>query len=150
MHPPEALWWESPSDCLERVGTEAAIFLPFSFLIGDQASGWCSSQGCQGIVDTGTSLLVMPAQYLSELLQTIGAQEGEYGVSLGKGLSSSGEAILLCVCVCLCLALPFFPTENETGGKRQTVGFNSLGCDWMVTQLLVMCKALDSVSGNRK
>ncbi|NP_080249.2 gastricsin precursor [Mus musculus] len=49
------------------------------FLIGNQASGWCSSSGCQGIVDTGTSLLVMPAQYLNELLQTIGAQEGEYG-----------------------------------------------------------------------
>lgn len=58
--------------------------------------------------------------------------------------------VCLCVCVCLCLALPFFPTENETGSKRQTVCFNSLGCDWMVTQLLVMCKALDSVSGNRK
>ncbi|GAB1301156.1 Gastricsin [Apodemus speciosus] len=49
------------------------------FLVGDQASGWCSSSGCQGIVDTGTSLLVMPSEYLSELLQTIGAQEGEYG-----------------------------------------------------------------------
>ncbi|XP_036022900.1 gastricsin [Onychomys torridus] len=48
------------------------------FLIGGEASGWCS-QGCQGIVDTGTSLLTMPTQYLNSLLQTIGAQEGEYG-----------------------------------------------------------------------
>lgn len=52
------------------------------FLIDGQVSGWCS-QGCQGIVDTGTSLLTMPSQYLSELLQFIGAQEeyGEYFVS---------------------------------------------------------------------
>uniref|UniRef100_A0A8D2I1U1 Gastricsin n=1 Tax=Urocitellus parryii TaxID=9999 RepID=A0A8D2I1U1_UROPR len=42
------------------------------------ASGWCS-QGCQAIVDTGTSLLVVPKKHLSSLLQTIGAQEDEYG-----------------------------------------------------------------------
>uniref|UniRef100_A0A8C9NZE9 Gastricsin n=1 Tax=Spermophilus dauricus TaxID=99837 RepID=A0A8C9NZE9_SPEDA len=42
------------------------------------ASGWCS-QGCQAMVDTGTSLLVVPKKHLSSLLQTIGAQEDEYG-----------------------------------------------------------------------
>uniref|UniRef100_A0A8C6G8X4 Gastricsin n=1 Tax=Mus spicilegus TaxID=10103 RepID=A0A8C6G8X4_MUSSI len=79
MQPPVPLWLEASLTALIRWGIEAAIFSPFSFLIGNQASGWCSSSGCQGIVDTGTSLLVMPAQYLNELLQTIGAQEGEYG-----------------------------------------------------------------------
>nr|XP_045013695.1 gastricsin [Jaculus jaculus] len=48
------------------------------FFIGDQESGWCSD-GCQGIVDTGTSLLTLPQAYLSDLLQAIGAEEGEYG-----------------------------------------------------------------------
>ncbi|ELW66056.1 gastricsin [Tupaia chinensis] len=48
------------------------------FLIGGQASGWCS-QGCQAIVDTGTSLLTVPQQYMSTLLQATGAQEDEYG-----------------------------------------------------------------------
>uniref|UniRef100_A0A8D2CR84 Gastricsin n=1 Tax=Sciurus vulgaris TaxID=55149 RepID=A0A8D2CR84_SCIVU len=43
-----------------------------------EASGWCS-QGCQAMVDTGTSLLVVPKKHLSALLQTIGAQEDEYG-----------------------------------------------------------------------
>ncbi|XP_008821365.1 gastricsin [Nannospalax galili] len=51
-------------------------------LIGDKTSGWCS-QGCQGIVDTGTSLLTVPSQYLNNFLQSIEAQEefGEYFVS---------------------------------------------------------------------
>uniref|UniRef100_I3MSA9 Gastricsin n=1 Tax=Ictidomys tridecemlineatus TaxID=43179 RepID=I3MSA9_ICTTR len=48
------------------------------FYVGEEASGWCS-QGCQAMVDTGTSLLTVPQQYLSSLLQAIGAQEGEYG-----------------------------------------------------------------------
>ncbi|XP_048203744.1 gastricsin [Perognathus longimembris pacificus] len=48
------------------------------FFVGDQASGWCS-QGCQGIVDTGTSLLTVPKNYLSTLMAAIGAQESEYG-----------------------------------------------------------------------
>ncbi|XP_070274721.1 gastricsin [Myotis yumanensis] len=48
------------------------------FLIDGQASGWCS-QGCQAIVDTGTSLLTVPQQYLSALLQATGAQEDQYG-----------------------------------------------------------------------
>ncbi|XP_058931662.1 gastricsin [Kogia breviceps] len=48
------------------------------FLIGDQATGWCS-QGCQAIVDTGTSLLTVPQQFMGSLLQATGAQEDEYG-----------------------------------------------------------------------
>ncbi|NP_001166470.1 gastricsin preproprotein [Cavia porcellus] len=48
------------------------------FLIDGSASGWCS-RGCQGIVDTGTSLLTVPSDYLSTLVQAIGAEENEYG-----------------------------------------------------------------------
>ncbi|EHB10829.1 Gastricsin [Heterocephalus glaber] len=46
--------------------------------LDNQALGWCS-QGCQGIVDTGTSLLTLPQQYLTTLIQAIGAQENEFG-----------------------------------------------------------------------
>uniref|UniRef100_A0A8D2CRE4 Gastricsin n=1 Tax=Sciurus vulgaris TaxID=55149 RepID=A0A8D2CRE4_SCIVU len=33
------------------------------FYVGEEASGWCS-QGCQAMVDTGTSLLVVPKKHL--------------------------------------------------------------------------------------
>ncbi|XP_025912343.1 gastricsin-like isoform X11 [Apteryx rowi] len=49
-----------------------------SFSVGEQTSNWCS-QGCQGIVDTGTSLLTAPQQIFSELMQYIGAQADDNG-----------------------------------------------------------------------
>ncbi|XP_043861517.1 gastricsin-like [Dromiciops gliroides] len=48
------------------------------FSIGGQSTGWCS-EGCQAIVDTGTSLLTAPQQIFSELMQYIGAEEDENG-----------------------------------------------------------------------
>lgn len=52
---------------------ERFVFSFRSFSIGGQSSGWCS-QGCQGIVDTGTSLLTVPTQVFTQLMQYIGAQ----------------------------------------------------------------------------
>uniref|UniRef100_A0A8D0B9G8 Gastricsin n=1 Tax=Salvator merianae TaxID=96440 RepID=A0A8D0B9G8_SALMN len=48
------------------------------FSIGGQATGWCS-QGCQAIVDTGTSLLTVPQQYMGSFLNEVGAQQNQYG-----------------------------------------------------------------------
>ncbi|XP_023147971.2 gastricsin-like [Amphiprion ocellaris] len=48
------------------------------FQINGQETGWCS-QGCQSVVDTGTSTLTAPQQYLGDILQAIGAQENQYG-----------------------------------------------------------------------
>ncbi|KAJ7332987.1 hypothetical protein JRQ81_015167 [Phrynocephalus forsythii] len=46
--------------------------------VGGQATGWCS-QGCQAIVDTGTSLLAVPLQHMNSLLNAVGAQQNQYG-----------------------------------------------------------------------
>ncbi|MEE6511469.1 hypothetical protein FKM82_018022 [Ascaphus truei] len=48
------------------------------FAINGQATGWCS-QGCQAMVDTGTSLITVPQQFMSSLLQYLGAQQGQNG-----------------------------------------------------------------------
>ncbi|XP_018611520.1 gastricsin-like [Scleropages formosus] len=48
------------------------------FAVNNQETGWCS-QGCQAIVDTGTSFLTCPQQYMGYLMQAIGAQANQYG-----------------------------------------------------------------------
>jgi len=51
-----------------------------AFAIGNQATGWCS-EGCQGIVDTGTFLLTIPGQYLANFLKAVKAPyENSYEV----------------------------------------------------------------------
>ena len=84
--PPPTLSWEvltPPISSLSR------------FLIGDEASGWCS-EGCQAIVDTGTSLLTVPQDYLSDLVQATGAEENEYGeVRVAEAWTARGQLCLL-------------------------------------------------------
>uniref|UniRef100_A0A8D0GT02 Gastricsin n=1 Tax=Sphenodon punctatus TaxID=8508 RepID=A0A8D0GT02_SPHPU len=48
------------------------------FSIGGRATGWCS-QGCQAIVDTGTSRLTVPQNLMESFLQAVGAQQNQYG-----------------------------------------------------------------------
>ncbi|MEE6511470.1 hypothetical protein FKM82_018023 [Ascaphus truei] len=52
------------------------------FSINGQATGWCS-QGCQAIVDTGTTQLNIPEPYMGQLLPYLGIQQtnGAYPVN---------------------------------------------------------------------
>ncbi|KAG8451070.1 hypothetical protein GDO86_003378 [Hymenochirus boettgeri] len=51
------------------------------FSINGQATGWCS-QGCQAIVDTGTTQLNIPQSYMTQLLPYLGIQQsGSYSVN---------------------------------------------------------------------
>ncbi|MBN3286543.1 PEPC protein, partial [Polyodon spathula] len=49
-----------------------------SFEIDHQETGWCSG-GCSAIVDTGTSLLTCPPQFVDELYHKIGARANKHG-----------------------------------------------------------------------
>ncbi|KAG9485398.1 gastricsin-like [Eleutherodactylus coqui] len=67
----QILWAPVTQEVYWQIGIDA-------FSINGQATGWCS-QGCQAIVDTGTSPLTVPQQYMGTLLQTLGAQQGQNG-----------------------------------------------------------------------
>lgn len=58
--------------CMQTSEVSCAYLLRFS--IGQTTTSWCS-QGCQGIVDTGTFQLTVPEQYIGELLQAVGVPE---------------------------------------------------------------------------
>ncbi|XP_061486370.1 gastricsin-like [Rhineura floridana] len=75
----QIVWTPVTQEAYWQIGIE-------SFYIGTQISDSCS-QGCQGIVDTGTSLLAAPQQIFETLMKYIGAEQdsnGEYVVSCGN------------------------------------------------------------------
>uniref|UniRef100_A0A8C0GRZ5 Peptidase A1 domain-containing protein n=1 Tax=Chelonoidis abingdonii TaxID=106734 RepID=A0A8C0GRZ5_CHEAB len=75
----QIVWTPVTQDAYWQIGIEGGS----NISNGRTPIGWCSS-GCQGIVDTGTSLLTAPQAIFSELMEDIGAQEnsdGEYVVS---------------------------------------------------------------------
>ncbi|XP_074019393.1 pepsin B-like isoform X2 [Numenius arquata] len=67
----EVIWAPVVQELYWKIGIE-------EFSIGPSATGWCS-QGCHGIVDTGTFLLTIPGQFMSAFLQELGAEESDYG-----------------------------------------------------------------------
>lgn len=78
------------SSCSSREFHELPVFSTHSFTVGGQNGGWCN-QGCQGIVDTGTSLLTVPNQVFSKLMQYIGAQADSNGQVGRVGWENEGE-----------------------------------------------------------
>ncbi|KAG7259603.1 hypothetical protein CRUP_015969 [Coryphaenoides rupestris] len=64
-------WTPVTSESYWQIGVEG-------FQINGRSTGICS-QGCQSIVDTGTSMLTAPQQYMGYIMQAIGAQRSQYG-----------------------------------------------------------------------
>ncbi|KAF7662897.1 hypothetical protein LDENG_00223300 [Lucifuga dentata] len=68
----EITWTPVTSETYWQIGVDG-------FQINGRETGWCS-QGCQSIVDTGTSMLTAPGQLLGYIMQAIGAQQSQYGM----------------------------------------------------------------------
>ncbi|XP_051494704.1 pepsin B-like isoform X2 [Apus apus] len=73
----EVLWAPVVQELYWKIGIE-------EFSIGPSATGWCS-QGCHGIVDTGTFLLTIPGQFMLTFLQALGAEESDQGFVVDCG-----------------------------------------------------------------
>ncbi|KAK5878539.1 hypothetical protein CesoFtcFv8_023938 [Champsocephalus esox] len=65
-------WTPVTSETYWQIGVQG-------FEINGRETGWCS-QGCQSIVDTGTSTLTAPSQLIGHIMQAIGAQQSQYGM----------------------------------------------------------------------
>lgn len=52
--------------------------LPLRFEVNHMSTGWCNT-GCSAIVDTGTSLLEAPPQYVDGLHNMLGAYKDDSG-----------------------------------------------------------------------
>ncbi|XP_056242751.1 gastricsin-like [Seriola aureovittata] len=65
-------WTPVTSETFWQIGIQG-------FQIDGHETGWCS-QGCQSVVDTGTSTLTAPGNLLGDLMQEIGAQQSQYGM----------------------------------------------------------------------
>ncbi|XP_045892742.1 gastricsin-like [Micropterus dolomieu] len=65
-------WTPVTSETYWQIGVQG-------FQINGQETGWCS-QGCQSIVDTGTSMLTAPQQLMGSIMQAIGAQQNQNGM----------------------------------------------------------------------
>ncbi|KAK1883904.1 Gastricsin [Dissostichus eleginoides] len=65
-------WTPVTSETYWQIGVQG-------FEINGRETGWCS-QGCQSIVDTGTSTLTAPKEVIGHILQAIGAQQSQNGM----------------------------------------------------------------------
>uniref|UniRef100_A0A7N8WN80 Gastricsin n=1 Tax=Mastacembelus armatus TaxID=205130 RepID=A0A7N8WN80_9TELE len=117
MYQGQVYWTPVTSQTYWQIGVNG-------FAINGQETGWCS-QGCQSIVDTGTSMLTAPSQYLGSLMQAIGAQQNQYGMYVVDCSQVNNLPTLSFVISGVSFPLPpsaYIIQENQNGYQYCSVG----------------------------
>ncbi|KAK5867539.1 hypothetical protein PBY51_012015 [Eleginops maclovinus] len=106
-------WTPVTSETYWQIGVQG-------FQINGEETGWCS-QGCQSVVDTGTSTLTAPSQYIGYIMQAIGAQQNQYGMYTVDCSQVNNLPTLSFVISGVALALPPSAYINQNGDQYCTV-----------------------------
>uniref|UniRef100_A0A3Q3QAB6 Peptidase A1 domain-containing protein n=1 Tax=Monopterus albus TaxID=43700 RepID=A0A3Q3QAB6_MONAL len=114
MYQGQIYWTPVTSETYWQIGVQG-------FQINGQETGWCS-QGCQSIVDTGTSSLTAPSQLLGNIMQAIGAQENQYGNYMVDCSQINNLPTLSFVVSGVALPLPPSAYINQNGYLYCSVG----------------------------
>ncbi|XP_070763026.1 gastricsin-like [Enoplosus armatus] len=107
-------WTPVTSETYWQIGVQG-------FEINGQETGWCS-QGCQSIVDTGTSTLTAPSQLLGDIMQAIGAQQNQYGMYMVDCSQVNNLPTLSFVISGVALPLPPSAYIDQNGYQFCSVG----------------------------
>lgn len=109
-------WTPVTSETYWQIGVQG-------FEINGRETGWCS-QGCQSIVDTGTSMLTAPAQLLPYIMQAIGAQQSQYGMYMVDCSQANNLPTLSFVISGVALSLPPSAYIIQNGYQSCSVGIS--------------------------
>ncbi|XP_039987927.1 gastricsin-like [Xiphias gladius] len=86
------------------------------FKIGGSETNFCA-QGCQAVVDTGTSMLTAPSQILGYIMQAIGAEEDQYGMYMVDCSQVNNLPTLIFVINGVSLPLPPYAYIGQHGDQ---------------------------------
>ncbi|XP_029008875.1 gastricsin-like [Betta splendens] len=117
MYQGQIYWTPVTSETYWQIGVQG-------FQINGQETGWCS-QGCQAIVDTGTSSLTAPSQLMSGIMQAIGAQQNQYGEYMVDCSQINNLPTLSFVISGVSFPLPpsaYISQQNQNGYEYCSVG----------------------------
>ncbi|XP_028440740.1 gastricsin-like [Perca flavescens] len=119
MYQGQIYWTPVTSETYWQIGVQG-------FQINGQETGWCS-QGCQSIVDTGTSSLTAPSQYMGNIMQAIGAQQSQYGMYMVDCSQINNLPTLSFVISGTAFPLPpsaYIEQQNQNGYQFCSVNIN--------------------------
>ncbi|KAF1386605.1 hypothetical protein PFLUV_G00096590 [Perca fluviatilis] len=119
MYQGQIYWTPVTSETYWQIGVQG-------FQINGQETSWCS-QGCQSIVDTGTSSLTAPSQFMGNIMQAIGAQQSQYGMYMVDCSQINNLPTLSFVISGTAFPLPpsaYIEQQNQNGYQFCSVNIN--------------------------